>query len=88
MDAGGLPQLLRLSRSDHATVRRDASQTLRHIGHKVRDRDKEREARQGSGATRGSGDGAENAALEGERGPAGGVGDEGGSRHDKGEEGA
>ena len=41
MEAGGLPQLLRLSRSEVDNVRRDASQALKHIGHS-RGRDRNR----------------------------------------------
>lgn len=46
MDAGGLPLLLRLSRSELRSVRRDASQALKHIGHKSRERDRDREAKE------------------------------------------
>ncbi|CAM9782601.1 unnamed protein product, partial [Hapterophycus canaliculatus] len=38
VEAGGLPQLLRLSRSERDNIRRDACQALKHIGHKGRDR--------------------------------------------------
>ncbi len=38
VDAGGLPQLLRLSRHEQDNIRRDASQALKNIGHKGRDR--------------------------------------------------
>eukprot|EP00752_Nemacystus_decipiens_P012475 g11049.t1 len=44
VEAGGLPQLLRLSRSEHDNIRRDASQALKHMGHKSRDREKKIEA--------------------------------------------
>eukprot|EP00903_Cladosiphon_okamuranus_P018654 g17169.t1 len=44
VEVGGLPQLLRLSRSEHDDIRRDASQALKHIGHKSRDREKKSEA--------------------------------------------
>ncbi|CAM9513859.1 unnamed protein product, partial [Ectocarpus sp. 12 AP-2014] len=40
VDAGGLPQLLRLSRSERENIRRDACQALKHIGHKGRDRER------------------------------------------------
>eukprot|EP00904_Undaria_pinnatifida_P008605 jgi/Undpi1/4875/HiC_scaffold_19.g08228.m1 len=41
VEAGGLPQLLRLSRSDSESIRHDASQALKHIGHRGRDKDRD-----------------------------------------------
>ncbi|CAM9896013.1 unnamed protein product [Ectocarpus sp. 4 AP-2014] len=41
VDAGGLPQLLRLSRSERENIRRDARQALKHIGHRGRDRERD-----------------------------------------------
>ncbi|CAM9976961.1 unnamed protein product [Ectocarpus fasciculatus] len=41
VDAGGLPQLLRLSRSERENIRRDACQALKHIGHRGRDRERD-----------------------------------------------